>query len=122
MTEPTPRRSMSRKRRQYIFTLHCTEPDVATCCVCSEVIHRSRDRWIVEHVRPLGLLGEDTDANCAPAHYLCGIAKTATDARTMAKAKRQAKALPNGKTREPAFWRPDNAFYDWRKRRYVKAQ
>jgi hypothetical protein len=117
---------MSRKRRQYIFTMHCTAEDVAPCCVCDEPIHRNDDRWIVEHVRPLGLLGEDNDANCKPAHYLCGIAKSATDARRIAKAKRQAKALPKGKNAPAArpeskqgFWKPENAFWDWRKRRYI---
>jgi len=106
--------------------MHCIADDVAPCCICGELIHRTNDRWIIEHLRALGLLGEDSDGNCAPAHYLCGIAKTAREARTIAKAKRQAKALAKGKTApaspaesKPGFWKPDNAFWDWRKRRYV---
>lgn len=126
MTQNTPRGRMSQKRRHHIFTEHCTAHDIAPCCVCGDPIHRRNDRWIVEHVRPLALLGKDTNTNCAPAHYLCGIAKTAREARAIAKAKRQAKTA--GKAKRPSrcfpesrqgFWKPENAFYDWRRRRYV---
>ena len=126
MPQNTPRKRMSQKRRQAIFTEHCTAHNVAPCCVCGEPIHRRNDRWIVEHVRPLALLGKDTNPNCAPAHYLCGIAKTTREAPTIAKAKRQARtaekhprasrAFPESKR---GFWKPENAFYDWRLRRYV---
>jgi hypothetical protein len=91
MTQNTPRLRMSSKRRHHIFTEHCTAHNVAPCCVCGDPIHRHKDRWIVEHIRPLALLGDDSNPNCAPAHYLCGIAKTAREARIIAKAKRQAK-------------------------------
>jgi hypothetical protein len=126
MPQNTPRGRMSQKRRHHIFTENCTAHDIAPCCVCGEPIYRRNDRWIVEHVRPLALLGKDTNTNCAPAHYLCGIAKTAREARTIAKAKRQAKtaaqsqcaprAFPESKR---GFWKPTGAVYDWKLERYV---
>jgi len=125
MIPATPRKRMSQKRRQAIFSEHCTAHNVAPCCVCGRPVHRHDDRWIVEHIRPLALLGDDINTNCAPAHYECGVAKTAKEARTVAKAKRQAKTAEKGQ-RAPrglpesrrGFWKPENVFYDWKMRRY----
>lgn len=93
MIENTPRKRMSAKRRHHIFSEHCTAHHLAPCCVCGRLVHRHKDRWIIEHIRPLALLGDDFNTNCAPAHYECGIAKTAREARTIAKAKRQTGTL-----------------------------
>lgn len=127
MPENTPRKRMSPKRRHHIFSEHCTGHNVAPCCLCGEPIHRTNDRWIIEHVRPLALLGKDTNTNCAPSHYLCGIAKTATEARTVAKAKRQARTAEIGQRAPRAFpesrrgfWKPKDAHYDWQLGRYVR--
>jgi hypothetical protein len=42
----------------------------------------------VEHLRALGLGGEDDDANCAPAHETCRRGKDKLDVSAIAKAKR----------------------------------
>lgn len=97
---------MSAKRRHHIFSERSTAHHVAPCCICGKPIHRHHDRWIIEHIRALGLLGRDTNANCAPAHYDCAQVKTATqDLPMIAKAKRQAERSANTKTlpRRPLF-------------------
>lgn len=110
---------MSAKRRQAIFSEHCTGHHIAPCCLCGKPIHRHNDRWTIEHIRALGLMGEDTNANCAPAHEVCRREKDKADLSRIAKAKRQARA---GKKKEkPArgFQTPAGCKFDWRKRRYV---
>jgi hypothetical protein len=114
MTANTPRKRMSQKRRQAIFTEHATAHNIAPCCICGRPVHRWNDRWIVEHIRALGLLGRDVNTNCGPAHYECAQAKTHTeDLPRIAKAKRQAVAG----TRK-GWWKPEGAVYDWSARRY----
>ena len=115
--EPTPRGRMSTRRRQAIFTEHATAHNVAPCCLCGEPIHRHNDTWIVEHKRALGLLGPDTNPNCAPAHEDCRRAKDKQDVGRIAKAKRQQTA--GAKVEDPAFARPADRAYDWQQRRYV---
>jgi hypothetical protein len=117
---PTPRRPMSRKRRHAIFTEHATSHNVAPCCLCGQPIHRHHHRWIIEHKRALGLLGPDTNPNCAPAHEGCRRVKDKQDVGRIAKAKRQADAgaIPD----KPAFARAADHAYDWRRRRYVRVQ
>lgn len=114
----TPRRPMSAKRRQAIFTEHATAHNVAPCCLCGRPIHRHNDQWIIEHMRALGLLGPDTNTNCAPAHEDCRRVKDKQDIGMMAKAKRQTDAGARKKT--PAFTPPPDHAYDWRQRRYTK--
>lgn len=79
----TRRRSMSAQRRLRIWEAHA-----GRCVICGERIDGTRERWIVEHVRPLGLGGDDNDDNCGPAHARCATAKTQHDSRAIAKAKR----------------------------------
>lgn len=120
MTENTPRARMSAKRRQAIFTEHCTDHNVAPCCLCGEPVHRHSDRWIIEHKRALGLLGPDVNTNCGPAHFKCAEVKTHTqDLPRIRKAKRQ-QARHEG-TKKPArgFQVPAGVLFDWRLRRYV---
>jgi hypothetical protein len=128
MTLPTPRRRMSQKRRQHIFTEHCTAHNIAPCCLCGEPIHRHDDDWQIEHIRALGLLGKDTNTNCAPAHTRCAIEKThKLDLPMIRKAKRQAAAglakfATPGLANKPcsrAFWRHEGAVYDWKQGRYT---
>jgi hypothetical protein len=119
VTANTPRARMSAKRRQAIFTEHCTGHNVAPCCLCGEPIYRLTDRWIIEHKRALALLGPDVNTNCAPAHFACAQVKTHTqDLPRIRKAKRQADA--GGRVERPAFPRPAGHAYDWRQRRYVR--
>lgn len=104
--EPTPRRPMSAKRRHHIFSEHCTGHNVAPCCICGDPIHRYDDQWIIEHKRALGLLGKDTNVNCAPAHEDCRRSKDKIDAAMMAKAKRQALAAMPRNRQPVAISRP----------------
>jgi hypothetical protein len=60
------------------------------CILCDRKIDGVRERWIVEHVRPLALGGPDEDSNCGPAHVACATAKTKTDNASWTKAKRVA--------------------------------
>jgi hypothetical protein len=121
MIENTPRKRMSAKRRHHIFSEHCTAHHLAPCCLCGKPIHRRRDRWIVEHIRALGLLGADINTNCAPAHFACAAEKTARqDIPRIAKAKRQGRAgAPKDKPAR-SFYVPAGFIYDWRQRRFVR--
>jgi 5-methylcytosine-specific restriction endonuclease McrA len=116
----TPRKAMSAKRRQAIFTEHCTGHNVAPCCLCGRPIHRHDDQWTIEHIRALGLLGRDINTNCAPAHEACRREKDKADLARIAKAKRMAMA--GAKKEKPArgFQAPAGVKYDWRQRRYVR--
>ena len=119
MTAPTPRQRMTAKRRQHIFSEHCTAHNVAPCCLCGDPIHRHDDKWIVEHKRALGLLGVDNNTNCAPAHVDCGKVKTHTqDLPRIRKAKRQAKA--GAKAKSSGFARPADIAYNWTRGRYTR--
>jgi hypothetical protein len=119
MPENTPRKRMSSKRRHHIFSEHCTGHNVAPCCICGEPIHRTDDRWIIEHVRALALLGRDVNTNCGPAHYDCAMVKTHTqDLPRIRKAKRQA----NRRTSSRGFWKPEGVVYDWKRGRYTLSQ
>jgi hypothetical protein len=111
MTQNTPRKRMSAKRRHHIFSEHCTAHHVAPCCLCGKPIHRHRDRWIIEHIRALALLGDDINTNCGPAHYECGIEKSAREARIIAKAKRQARTLANLSTLKAPIPRTPRRIY-----------
>lgn len=79
----TKRRSMSPARRLRIWEAHS-----GVCCLCSTKIDGVREAWTVEHLRALGLGGEDDDKNCAPAHETCRRQKDKVDVKSIAKAKR----------------------------------
>lgn len=70
---PTPRSSMTQKRRVKIFLAHNGK-----CCICTKQI-RPGQKWIIEHPNPLALGGSDEDKDLAPAHEKCGRIKTKTD-------------------------------------------
>jgi 5-methylcytosine-specific restriction endonuclease McrA len=76
------RKSISTARRERIF-----DAAGGLCHICGGKI--SGKAWDVEHIRALGLLGEDDDANMAPAHKACHAPKTKDDTARIAKAKRQ---------------------------------
>jgi len=121
MIPATPRERMSQKRRQAIFTEHCTGHNIAPCCLCGRPIHRHADKWTVEHMRALGLLGRDVNTNCAPAHEECRRAKDRADLARIAKAKRQANAGMKKEKSARGFQAPAGYSYDWRQRRYVSS-
>lgn len=120
MTENTPRARMSTKRRQAIFTEHCTGHNVAPCCLCGKSVHRHSDRWIIEHKRALALLGPDLNTNCAPAHFECATVKTHTeDFPKIRKAKRQEAGHEGTKKPARGFQIPAAVAFDWKAPRYV---
>lgn len=82
--ETTPRRAMSKQRQLRIF-----EARKGVCFTCREPIDGVREKWFIEHERALGLGGEDTDANCWPAHFECKSAKDKADIAAIAQAKRR---------------------------------
>lgn len=79
----TRRKAMSQSRRLRIF-----ERDEGRCWHCGVKIDGLREPWTIEHIRALGLGGEDADANCAPAHEACRRVKDKDDVTRIAKAKR----------------------------------
>lgn len=111
----TSRRSLSPMRRLAIF-----EAARGICHLCGLRIQAPPDKWEVEHVRPIGLLGEDAEANMAPAHVDCHAVKTKADVASIAKAKR-SKARHLG-IKKPSTFRklPSGYRYDWRLGRPVK--
>lgn len=118
MTANTPRKRMSQKRRQHIFTENSTAHNIAPCCICGKPIHRHNDRWIIEHLRALGLLGKDTNTNCRPAHEACASEKThKQDLPRIRKAKRQQMAGAKPASRD--FKVPDGVKFDWKRGRYT---
>lgn len=58
------------------------------CHICGFRIQAGQ-KWDVEHVRPIGLLGADDETNMAPAHRICHAPKTAEDVAAIARAKRR---------------------------------
>lgn len=92
----TRRRTLSRLARVRIFDAH-----QGTCCICYTKINAARgDKWIVEHIKPLWLGGEDEERNLAPAHDYCARTKTSAEAPVKAKGDRvRANYLGVKKTR-----------------------
>jgi 5-methylcytosine-specific restriction endonuclease McrA len=87
------------------------------CHLCGLRI-QAGDKWEVEHVRAIGLLGEDTVANMAPAHVDCHAIKTKADVANIAKCKR-VKAKHHGIRKSPSFRKPEGMKFDWKRGRYV---
>jgi 5-methylcytosine-specific restriction protein A len=108
----TPRKPLSPRERLKLFESHG-----GRCVICKQPI-RSGERWIDEHVIPLGLGGSNDMGNRGPAHFKCAETKTGDDLPRIAKAKRSKMAAlgikkdgpkianrgftpPNKPTREP---------------------
>lgn len=100
----TKRKSMTPTRRLRLFEAHS-----GRCCLCNETIDGVREKWTIEHLRALGLGGEDDDENCAPAHEDCRRIKDKDDVERISKAKRVKqrhigiRAVPKQKIRSPGF-------------------
>lgn len=76
-------RAMSLSRKVRIF-----EAAGGVCHLCGGLIDGVRERWDADHVIPLELSGDDSDANLRPAHERCHRVKTAVDQGDIARAKR----------------------------------
>lgn len=113
----TPRGNMSPTRRLRIWEAHA-----GVCILCKTKIDGVREKWIVEHVRALGLGGSDDDANLGPAHETCRRVKDKDDVAAIAKSKRAKMRhlgiKPASKWRKP----PEGYGYSWREKRYVRLE
>lgn len=83
----TPRKPMPPMRRLRIFEAH------GGICILCDLKIKVGDIWTIEHKRALVLGGEDTDANCAPAHEACRRDKDKADLADGARAKRRKAKL-----------------------------
>lgn len=82
----TPRKPLTSTQRLKLFEAHG-----GRCCLCGRLI-RAGEPWIDEHLRALGLGGQNDWDNRAPAHVACANEKTHGkdgDLARIAKAKRQ---------------------------------
>ena len=108
----TKRKPMTPRLRLKIWEAHG-----GVCALCKGKIDGVRERWIVEHLRALELGGEDNEANMAPAHEACAIAKTGGkegDHAKAAKAKRvKSKHLGIKKSKNPL---PGGKGSKWKKK------
>ena len=79
-----PRLRLSTRERQRLFAMHD-----GVCHICTVAIDPVHEAWDIEHVRPLSMGGDNSDANRRPAHrFKCHPAKTALEAIARAKADR----------------------------------
>ena len=85
---PVKRKPLTPLQRTKLFLEHGGK-----CCICKEKIGLN-EKWIDEHINPLGMTGTNDWSNRGPAHVACAKTKTADDKANIAKAKRiQAKHL-----------------------------
>lgn len=76
------RKPLTRLQRVKLFDDHR-----GTCCICKFKIHADKG-FIVEHIKPLWLGGEDDLRNLGPAHKSCAREKTSKEAPIKAKGDR----------------------------------
>lgn len=79
------RRSIGNTMRVHVFLAAG-----GVCHICGDKIDAPKQRWDVEHVKPLSMQGADDEANMRPAHVECHAVKTAAEAAPRAKADRNA--------------------------------
>lgn len=83
--EPTPRKPMTKARKERIHKMR-----KGICRVCKEPVPLDGPNVRYDHLIPVWLKGPDTDANIWPIHRdPCDLAKTAKDQGCIAKVKRQ---------------------------------
>jgi 5-methylcytosine-specific restriction enzyme A len=100
----TRRRKLSRLQRIGVF-----DRAGGVCCLCPHKIDFLKEKWIVEHIKPLWLGGADDETNMGPAHERCAIDKTAGEAPVKAKGDRiRARHLGIKKPRTITRWRKMN--------------
>ena len=91
------RKPLTRLQRTIVF-----DDAQGACCICHIKIDHLKEKWIVEHLKPLWLGGEDNARNMGPAHYRCAIEKTTKEAPVKAKSDRvRANFLGIKKTTNP---------------------
>lgn len=101
----TKRKNMTPRLRLKVWEAH-----KGMCAICGGKIDGVRERWVLEHLRPLALGGADDESNMAPVHEGCALAKTFGKSGDLAKAakakrvkskhlgiKKSKKPLPGGK-------------------------
>lgn len=104
----TERRTLSPMKRLRVF-----EKAGGRCYLCEQRIQVG-EKWEVEHVRAIGLLGEDDESNMAPAHVGCHATKTKADIASMSKAKRvKAKHVGGYRSANPM---PGSKASRWKRR------
>ena len=104
------RRTWTARRKLALFEAHA-----GRCHICGGRIDGTRERWEVEHIVPIALGGEDTEANCAPVRVACHRAKTAQDVATIAKAER-VRAKHNGARPQRRAIIPGSKASGWKRR------
>lgn len=78
----TERKRLTPSQRLKLFEKH-----KGTCALCGLEIKGKR--WVVEHMRPLGLGGtNEVEDNLRPVHEACAREKTIEDVKAIARAKR----------------------------------
>jgi 5-methylcytosine-specific restriction protein A len=104
----TKRQSLSPMKRLAVF-----EAASGRCHLCGRRI-QAGELWEVEHIRAIGLLGEDAESNMAPAHKACHAPKTADDVARISKAKRvKSKHVDRRQSRTPM---PGSRQSKWKKK------
>jgi 5-methylcytosine-specific restriction protein A len=105
----TPRKGFTDLQRLKIF-----EQTGGRCYLCAVKIQVG-ERWDVEHIIPLAMLGTNAIENLAPAHVHCHAVKTKRDAGVKAKTDRiRAKHLGAAKPR--GFPKPPPGYDPWKRR------
>lgn len=108
----TKRKNMTPRLRLKVWEAH-----KGICAICGGKIDGVRERWVLEHLRPLALGGADDESNMAPVHEGCALAKTfgkSGDIAKAAKAKRmKSKHLGIKKSKNPL---PGGKGSKWKKK------
>lgn len=104
---PTRRKGMTQARAARIFLVHNGK-----CGLCGNRIEGGQ-KYEIDHRIPLNLGGEDTDANCYPAHIKCHKDKTRADKAAIAKRNRIVTQGWAGKRKRPMAGSKASG---WRKR------
>ena len=95
MFELTPRKPLTPKQRVELFRAH-----KGVCCICKGKINVG-EKWIDEHINPLGMTGTNNLSNRGPAHVICAKEKTKSDLSKIAKAKRVEAKHFGAKVKKP---------------------
>lgn len=112
----TPRKGFTDLQRLKIF-----EAASGRCHLCGQKIQgHAGERWEVEHIIPLAMLGTNDPDNLAPAHVSCHATKSKRDAGVKAKTDR-IRAKHIGAHRPSGFKKPPPGFkHNWRTGRMEK--
>lgn len=103
----TPRKRFTAKFRKEFFAKHN-----GVCSICNGHIDDKREAWDIEHTNPLAMTGTNDESNLTLVHAKCHKAKTKSDVKNIAQAKRrEAKNIgavkPKGQIANRGFAKPD---------------